>query len=223
MPPTHSLIALKQYMKGAGCLCGGALSVNAFRRCHLSRSERQGLFRCVLGSPFGRAVERSETERARSLPAGCPLRQCLSALPPPPKWEARALLPRSWLSLWESCRATARLRGLVFRQRPCPLRRGLRRATSPGVRGKGSSPTFLALPLGELSSDSETERARSLPAGYPLRHGLRRATSPGVRGKGSSATFLALPLGELSSGARLRGCKKHPIPSLVRGVWERFR
>ena len=42
--------------------------------CHLSRSERQGLFRCVLGSPFGRAVERSETERA-SLPfppAGLP-------------------------------------------------------------------------------------------------------------------------------------------------------
>ena len=59
--------------------------------CHLPRSGRQGLFRCILGSPFGRAV------------------------------------------------AVRRLRGLTchFRQRPCPLRHGLRRATSPEVGGKG--------------------------------------------------------------------------------------
>ena len=43
-------------------------------------------------------------------------------------------------------------RGEGIRQRPCPLRHGLRRATSPEVGGKGSSATFLALPLGELSS-----------------------------------------------------------------------
>ena len=68
----------------------------------------------------------------------------------------------------------------------CPLRHGLRRATSPEVRGKGFSAAFLALPLGELSA-KQTERASLLlpPAGLPspsTPFGV--ATSPEVRGKG---------------------------------------
>ena len=35
-------------------------------------------------------------------------------------------------------------------------------ASSPKVGAKGFSAAFLALPLGELSSESETERARML-------------------------------------------------------------
>ena len=109
-----------------GSASGLALSVNAFRRCHLSRSERQELFRHilgshfgkdspgrgrqelsrnVLGSPFGRAVA---VRRLRGLACHfrqqpCPLRHPFG-MPPPPKWEARAIPPRSWLSLRESCR-----------------------------------------------------------------------------------------------------------------------
>ena len=86
-----------------------------------------------------------------------------------------------------------------------PSPSSLRDATSPEVRGKGSSATFLALPSGELSSGARLRGLVFRQRPCPLRHGLRRATSPEVGGKGSSATFLALPLGELSSGARLRG------------------
>ena len=43
---------------------GLALSVFA-SQIHLSQRERQELYRYVLGSPSGRAVEQRETERAR--------------------------------------------------------------------------------------------------------------------------------------------------------------
>ena len=60
--------------------------------CHLPQSGRQGFFRCVLGSPFGRAVERSETERARFSVSDLALSVTACAVPPPPKWEARAFV-----------------------------------------------------------------------------------------------------------------------------------
>ena len=53
--------------------------------CHLPRSGRQGLLRCVLGSPFGRAVERSETERARFSVSDLALSVTACAVPPLPK------------------------------------------------------------------------------------------------------------------------------------------
>ena len=64
--------------------------------------------------------------------------------------------------------------GGLFRQRACPLRHGLRRATSPKVGGKSSSATFLALPSGELSSEA---RLRGLACHFrqqpcPLRQRL---------------------------------------------------
>ena len=48
--------------------------------------------RCILGSPFGRAVERSETERARFSVSDLALSVTACAVPPPPKWEARAFV-----------------------------------------------------------------------------------------------------------------------------------
>ena len=59
------------------------------------------------------AVRRLRGLACHSRQRARPLRQRLSALPPPPKWEARAPPPRSWLSLWESC-LRSRLRGLIF-------------------------------------------------------------------------------------------------------------
>ena len=159
MPPTQSLIALKQYMKGAGCLCGVALSVNAFRRCHLPQSGRQGLFCHVLGSPFGRAVERSETERARSLPAALPspsrLTPCHLSRSERHWHIGSAYANRAKLCITQNagpCRPDSQVRCCESRpQGPVVI---VMRSDLPGLPR--------APPLGELAA-KQTERAKNTP------------------------------------------------------------
>ena len=148
MPPTQNLIALKQYMKGRGDICGVALSVIA-SQCHLPQRGRQGLFRHVLGSPFGRAVERSETERARSLSAGLPSPSRLAPCHLPQSgrhWHiGSAHADRAKLCITQNagpCRPDSQVRCCESRpQGPVVI---VMRSDLPGLPR--------ALPLGELSS-----------------------------------------------------------------------
>ena len=168
MPPTHSLIALKQFMKGAGCLCGVALSGKGFSAAFLA-------------PPLGELSSVSETERARFPPAALPspsrLTPCHLSRSERHWHIGSAYANRAKLCITQNtgpCRPDSQVRCCESRpQGPVVI---VMRSNLPGLPR--------ALPSGELSSDSETERARSLPAALPspsTPFGV--ATSPEVRGK----------------------------------------
>ena len=133
---------------------------------------------------------------------GCPL----------PEWEARALPPRSWLALWESCRASARLRGLVLCQRPCPLRQRLSALPPPPKWEAGA-----LLPRSWLSlweSCRAIARLRGLvlcQQACPLRQRLSALPPPPKWEARALPPRSWLPLWEsCRATARLRGHKNTP-------------
>ena len=125
-------------------------------------------------------------------------RSCKAAVP---KGAAKRVVPRVPCSLnlqalvSQGFRLERRepFRISAFWKQACPLRHGLRRATSPKVRGLGSTAKFPVLPrappLGELSNECETERARNFPfyISRPMAHATWRhlamacAKASGVR------------------------------------------
>ena len=88
-----------------------------------------------------------------------------------------------------------RARGRAFPPRSCPLRHGLRRATSPEVGGKGSSATFLALPLGELSSGARLRGLVFPPAALPSPSRLAPCHLPRSGRQGLLRCVLGSPFG----------------------------
>ena len=99
--------------------------------------------------------------------------------------------------------------GEGIRQRPCPLRHGLRRATSPKVGGKGCSAAFLALPLGELSA-KQTERACFSVSGLALSVIPSGCHLPRSGRQGLLRNVLGSPFGKDSPGRGgvARQCQK---------------
>ena len=130
MPPTHSLIALKQYMKGAGCLCGGALSVIA-SQCHLPQRGRHWHIgsahadraKLCITQNAGPCRPDSQVRCCESRPQGPVVIVMRSDLPGLPRALPLkdSLRPEGDVAFSDrgrtSCRASARLRGLVLRQR----------------------------------------------------------------------------------------------------------
>ena len=207
MPPTHSLIALKQYMKGVGCLCGAALSGKGFSAAFLA-------------PPLGELSSVSETERARSLPAALPSPSRLTPCHLPQSgrhWHiGSAHADRAKLCITQNagpCRPDSQVRCCESRpQGPVVI---VMRSDLPGLPR--------APPLGELSSGARLRGLVLCQQACPLRQRLSALPPPPKWEARALPLRSWLPLWGSWLRSRLRGRKKHPIPSLVRGVWERFR
>ena len=156
---TNALTEIKRFSSACREPPGGARRV---QRASVTGSRAAGL-NMQVGSD-GRPPLPGQRFAAKS-------RSCKAAVP---KGAAKRVVPRVPCSLnlqalvSQGFRLERRepFRISAFWKQAYPLRHGLRRATSPKVRGLGSTAKFSVLPrappLGELSNECETERARTL-------------------------------------------------------------